>query len=120
MPTHPLARISLTPELCRQVGELVEKFRPDWPAHVTASILSSHPHAEALPTAVAALRAAGNPDLPHPRSIMWKGKHWSGLEGALPEPVRPLERCDVCGLTEDRCLTAPGRSSDDHAFTPRR
>lgn len=118
MPTHPLARIALTPETCRVIAELVERFRPDWPAHVTASILSSHPNAAAHPVAIAALRAAGDPDLPHPRSIMWKGKHWSGLEGDLPDSVTPQQRCTVCGKIESQCYTAPGRHLDDHPFTP--
>lgn len=111
-----LTKINLS-AAAQQIAELVELFRPDWPAHVTRSILESHPHAQALPVAVAALRAAGNPELPHPRAIMWRGKHWAGLEADVPAG-RPLERCEVCGKTEELCYTAPGRSSDDHPFTP--
>lgn len=116
---NKLSSISLNPELCERIAELVETFRPDWPAHVTRSILESHPNADALPTAIAALRAAGDADLPHPRAIMWKGKHWAGLEGDLPASVKPQDRCEVCGKLESDCYTAPGRHLDDHAFTPR-
>lgn len=113
-----LTKINLSPTVCQEIAELVSLFRPDWPAHIVRSVLESHPHAEALPVAIAALRAAANPDLPHPRSIMWKGKHWQGIEGTLPAAVRPLERCEVCGKTEELCYTAPGRAQDDHPFTP--
>jgi hypothetical protein len=117
MPRHPLTNLELA-AAAEPIAELVALFRPDWPAHIVRSILESHPRAAALPTAIAALRAAGDPDLPHPRAIMWKGKHWSGLEGDLPESVRPQERCTICGKLEADCYTAPGRHLDDHAFTP--
>lgn len=125
MPRNDLARIQLSGKLAAMIAELVEEFRPDWPAVQTRSILESYPNADALPVAIASLRAAGNPDLPHPRAIMWRGAHWSGLEGALPDKVKPARRCSICSLTEELCYTAPGRRAragvsdvDDHPFTP--
>lgn len=107
------------PAVAADVAALVARFRPEWPAIQVQSILESHPNAEAWPATIAALRAAADPDLPHPRAIMWRGRHWDGLEGDLPETVRPQERCEVCGKLEADCYTAPGRHVDDHKFTPR-
>lgn len=117
MPRHPDTRAELSEETAGAIAELVSRFRPDWPAHAVKAILTSHPKADALPVAIAALRACGNADLPDARAIMWRGPHWSGLEDSMPDR-QPKGACSICGKDEAMCYVRPG-GDDDHKFTPK-
>lgn len=100
------------------IAALVASIRPDWPGAVIASVLQSHAHqVHAADLAVAAIRAAQNPELRTPKAIGWRGPHWDGAK-TTPQHHEPRERCGVCGKTEPRCvMERPGRD-DDHAFEP--
>lgn len=102
-----------------QLADLVVNVRPGWDRWVVASI--ARDLARRLPLgdlAVAYLRAANNPDLPHAKSVLWKGNHWDHVKPAdRPTEVVPLKRCGVCGKREDACRTQrPG--PDEHTFEP--
>lgn len=107
-----------SPETLDHLAALVHQARPDWEPMLVRVILQSHAHhVDGNDLAIAALRAAANPDLPKPASIGWRGPHWRGLD-TMPPNVAPSRRCNVCGKTEPDCYTQrPGRD-DDHAFEP--
>lgn len=103
-----------TPEL---IGQLVEQIRPDWDPYVVRAIATDLAQRVALADLVCVcVRAASNPDLHNPRSILWRGPHWHGVKDPPPE-VAPKERCRTCGKIEPRCvMDRPG--PDDHPFDP--
>lgn len=107
-----------TPETIEHIVLLVEHARPEWePALVRIILNNLASQVDGSALAVAAIRAANDPDMPSPKAIGWRGKHWEGLWSAPPE-VQGGPRCDVCEKTEARCYgERPG--PDDHVFTPR-
>lgn len=100
------------------IAFLVSQARPEWQAGLVLSVLTAHrSQVDAADLAVAALRAARNPDYRTPKTIGWRGEHWRGLTTVIPD-MKPRERCGVCGKTEDRCETQRVGLDDDHAFEP--
>lgn len=103
-------------EVIAHITAVVVAVRPDWPAHLVAEVLRSHAHqVHAADLAVAAVRAAANPDFHTPKTIGWRGPHWDGAR-TMPADIAPRARCGVCGKREPQCVTQrPGRD-DDHVF----
>lgn len=100
------------------IAFLVTQSRPDW--SLVRTVLEAHrTQVTASDLAVAALRAAANPDYRTPRTIGWRGPHWHGLDTA-PVTVLALPRCGVCGKREDLCETQRIGQDDDHDFEPTR
>lgn len=118
LPVRP-DRYAATTDAIEHIAALVVQQRPEWDAALVKIILHSHAgQVDGNDLAIAALRAAGNPDLPTPKAIGWRGRHWDGL-GTVPPDVAPAERCFVCGKREPECWSSrPGRD-DDHVFEPR-
>lgn len=95
----------------------VGHLRPDWPSPVVAGVLMAHrDQADAGDLAVAAIRAAQNPEYRTPKVIGWRGPHW---DGARRKPNQAdYYRCGICGKPEDRCTMERIGRDDDHAFEP--
>lgn len=108
-----------THDTLARIADLVHEERPEWDATVVRLVLVAHASTvTGTDLAIAALRAAANPDLPKPAAIGWRGPHWEGLATA-PAGHQAGPRCDVCGKREPQCYgQRPGRD-DDHAFSPR-
>lgn len=104
-------------ENVRHIAALVCEARPQWDPGLVQVVLLSHVgQVDGSDLAVAAIRAACNPDLPTPKAIGWRGPHWDGL-ATTPPHVTTGPRCSVCGKVEPRCYgERPG--PDDHAFDP--
>lgn len=101
------------------IAALVQQQRPEWEPSLVKIILRSHADlVDGTDLAIAALRAANNLDLPTPKAIGWRGKHWDDL-ATQPIEVKSPERCDTCGKPEPRCWSErPG--PDDHRFVAMR
>lgn len=115
---HRITRHTASPETIGHITALVAGIRPDWDPGLVKIVLHSHAgQVAAEDLAVAAIRAAGNLDLPTPKAIGWRGIHWDGAE-TLPREVAPRERCGVCGKTEPACYSTRPGVDDDHRFEP--
>jgi hypothetical protein len=120
--TSPPARTHFTAgmETVDHIAALVAEIRPSWDPHLVKLVLHSHTSmVNGADLAIAALRCAADESMPYPKSIGWRGPHWSGLE-TMPADVAPPEQCDVCGKVEPRCYSERIGIDDDHAFEPRR
>lgn len=116
MTTNTLTHTAGTDEL-QAIAFLVAQIRGEWPAAVTMSVLQAHAgQCDAGDLAVAALRAAMNPEYRTPKTIGWRGPHWDGSK-TKPNQVQ-LRRCNTCGKREDRCAMERPGLDDDHDFEP--
>jgi hypothetical protein len=97
------------------ISALVCAARPDWDEWLVRAVLMSHAmQVDGNDLAIAALRAARNPDLPGPKAIGWRGPHWDGLTTKPPTIADPA-RCASCGKTEPFCYSRRV-GDDDHVF----
>lgn len=105
-------------QACQTLADLVIKLRPKWDRWILLSVLQSHAHNVTLEDlTVASVRVASDPTIDTPKAIGWKSRHYRDLDTAPVMVHKQRERCDVCGKTEERCITErPG--PDDHAYTP--
>lgn len=104
------------PETTGHIAALVYAARPDWDTWLVRAVLLSHAmHVDGSDLAIAALRAALNPDLPGPKAIGWRGPHWDGL-GTRPPEIADPERCATCGKIEPQCWSRRPGADDDHVF----
>lgn len=103
------------PETVEHIAYLVHAERPEWDVYLVRGVLLGHAmQVDGTDLALAAIRAARNHDLPGPKAIGWRGKHWDGL-GSKPPEISDPARCTTCGKTEPRCWDQrPG--DDDHDF----
>lgn len=101
--------------MVNHIAALVHDARPDWELTLLRIILSAHrSQCAGADLAIAALRAAQNPNLLTPKAIGWRGAHWEGL-ATRPVEAESSARCGECGKPESRCYTErPG--PDDHVF----
>lgn len=108
------------PDTIERIAYLVHAARPDWDSQLVKVVLFAHwAQVDGNDLAIAALRAAANPDLPGPKAIGWRGPHWDGLD-TKPVKIRDPQRCDVCGKPEPDCYSQRPGIDDDHVFEPRR
>lgn len=114
-----MSRYTATQDTLDHIAALVEQVRPEWEPSLVKIVLRHHCSlVDGNDLAIAALRAAANLDLPNPKAIGWRGKHWDGLD-TVPLEVKSPDRCDTCGKPEPRCWSErPGRD-DDHVFVAR-
>lgn len=106
------------PEAISSITALVVQARPEWDAGLVTVVLHSHAqHVDGSDLAVAAIRAARNPDLPGPKAIGWRGPHWRDL-ATKPVELRDPTRCTVCGKPEPQCYSHRPGIDDDHTFEP--
>lgn len=107
-----------TDETLEAIAHLVSTARPDWPSVLVLSVLVGHASTvDGSDLAIAAIRAAKNPDFRTPKTIGWRGPHWDGL-GTKPSGMMTSRRCGVCGKWEDLCETQRIGRDDDHEFEP--
>lgn len=100
------------------IAFLVSESRPEWQQGLVLAVLTGHRNqVDAADLAIAALRAARNPDFRTPKTIGWRGPHWYGLATTPPEIARKA-RCGICGKPEDKCETQRVGVGDDHEFEP--
>lgn len=119
MPAATMIHFTASAETIDHITALVAEVRPSWDPYLVKAILLAHRgQVNGSDLAIAALRAARDENLPSPKSIGWRGKHWDGLEP--PPEIAAPDRCDVCGKTEPRCYSTRVGVDDDHAFEPRR
>lgn len=97
--------------------ELLAQARPEWDSGLVRVVLHSHRfQVDGTDLAIAALRAARNPDLLTPKAIGWRGRHWDGLS-TRPADIVTHTRCGVCGKLEPQCVTQRF-GDDDHQHEP--
>ncbi len=102
------------------IVQLVSEMRPDWDSNLISLVLIAHrDQVDAADLAVAAIRAAQDPEHRTPKVIGWRGHHWDGAR-TKPPRIRDLEICGVCGKPEDRCYSERPGHDDDHDFEPTR
>ena len=116
----PHMTYNAAPDTIDRLAYLVHAERPSWDFALIKVVLLSHAmQVDGTDLAIAALRCAKNPDLPSPKAIGWRGKHWDDL-GTKPPQIADPERCDTCGKPEPRCWSERPGVDDDHQFVPRR
>lgn len=100
------------------LAEIIIKIRPAWPHWLICSVLQAHAHNVTLEDlTIAAVRVAMDKTIDTPKAIGWKSRHYRDLDTAPMIVSKQRERCDICGKTEERCVTdRPG--PDDHVYTP--
>lgn len=100
---------------------LIIGLRPEWDEGLVRVVLLSHrDQCDASDLAIAALRAARNPDCPHPKWLGHRGPWWD-VAITTPVYVKPTERCQICNKTEPDCYSQRPGAGDDHRFeTPSR
>lgn len=107
----------LTKDAAADLAALLHRLRPEW--HTTAIVNALHQavvqrRGNAPTIAIAALRAAANPDCRTPAGILHEGAHWmNALPASRPTRVDRASLCSVCSLHEDRCREL---WADDHEF----
>lgn len=106
------------PATVDHIAQLVVNARPEWDYLVIRVVLNSHAaKVDGTDLAIAALRAARNPNFLTPKAIGFRGAHWDDLDTKPPEVTTVV--CEVCGKTEARCYERKG-VDDDHLFAPSR
>lgn len=111
-------RYTATTPTIQAIATLVHEARPDWPEALVVAVLEGHAHqVDGSDLAIAAIRAAKTPTFHTPKTIGWRGPHWSGL-ATMPSGMLTSRRCGVCGKWEDVCQTTRIGVDDDHEFEP--
>lgn len=111
-------RYQATTDTIDHIAALVFQVRPGWDPSLVRVVLHSHTaHVDGNDLAIAALRAAHDPNLPTPKAIGWRGPHWRDLDTKPPE-VTDSVWCGICRKPEHRCVTERVGVDDDHAFEP--
>lgn len=106
-------------ETVDHLAALVQQARPAWELTTIRLVLLAHAGTvDGTDLAIAALRAAIDPNLPSPKAIGWRGPHWRDLKTCPPSAAKsPL--CWVCNKPEHRCYSERKGVDDDHAFEAR-
>lgn len=121
MSTATLDRHTASIDDVGHIAALLVNIRPDWdPGLVRVVLLSHRDQVDGADLAVAAIKAARNLQFRTPKSIGWRGPHWSGLDTQPIQVRRDRRLCGICGKPEHRCY-GERRGPDDHDFEePRR